>query len=208
MKTTAQREEEKYAEMWTKQAYRIESPGMTLHKTFLELMERYALDVDGEGEKIQQPTLYDYGCGEGLTSLAFLEQDFKVTAFDITDGGLSHEIQMAIADDCIDFIKGPLWDFPLMSKSRFGYCCDVMEHIPKEYVREVLRKIICNTSEISFFSIAQIPDGCGQLIGQQLHLTVEKFEWWKAHILDFGDIIECRDCASFGVFLVDGRGLR
>lgn len=207
MQTVQKLEESKYAEMWTKKAYRQHSPGMELVDLFTSMLDKYNLwNVDRHSKR--DFTLKDYGCGSGEVSLALADRGFEVTAYDITDGGLTYEVREALEKEYIKFRQTTLWNMPEENKASFGYCCDVMEHIPTEYVRQTLHQIIQLGSDRTFFSIAQTPDSCGQLIGKTLHMTVRQFEWWKEQISDFGTIIECRDCASFGVFFVDGRFIK
>ena len=62
------------------------------------------------------------------------------------------------------------------------FCADVMEHIPPEFVDATLDNIAHVASKGGFFQIALSKDGCGALIGDTLHLTVESPEWWMKKI--------------------------
>ena len=70
--------------------------------------------------------------------------------------------------------------------AEYGFCTDVMEHIPPDKVDVVLNNIL-HAAQSVWFSICLIPDDCGVLIGEPLHLSVHPFEWWKKKFED-------RDC--------------
>jgi hypothetical protein len=62
-----------------------------------------------------------------------------------------------------------------------------MEHIPTERVGAVLANLRKCTRRLAFLSIAVIKDAFGpQLIGEALHLTVQKPEWWLARLSEAG----------------------
>ena len=58
-----------------------------------------------------------------------------------------------------------------------------MEHIPTKYVADVLKNFRHCTRKVCYLSIATLPDGFGpQLVGEPLHLTVKKPDWWFAQL--------------------------
>jgi len=84
----------------------------------------------------------------------------------------------------------------------YGFCCDVMEHIPTEFTMLVLYRIL-SSCKTTWFQIALVPDNCGQLIGETLHLTVRPFTWWLNRFLDLGAHVEdARDLIDSGLYIV------
>lgn len=154
-------EEDKYKAMWANPEYRNFSPG--------ELIADKAVEVMGVTKK---DSVIDFGCGSGrggnrISELVgcFVKQvDFADNCRD-ADAILPFEVK--------DLSK------PIRLHAKFGYCTDVMEHIPPDQVDQVIKNIMdCVWS--CFFQISLIHDDMGVLIGQHLHLTVKPFEWWEA----------------------------
>ena len=84
--------------------------------------------------------------------------------------------------DKVNFVEGCLWDLPKdFIKSEWGYCCDVLEHIPTKRVDDVLRTI-ARHSKAAFLQIAHFPDGEWVEGTGPLHLTVEPPEWWAKRL--------------------------
>ena len=88
-------------------------------------------------------------------------------------------------DPKLYFIKADL-EKPIPIAAEYGFCTDVMEHIPPDKVGVVLDNILKAAQRV-WFSIALFEDACGKLIGETLHLSVHPFEWWKEQF-------EKRDC--------------
>lgn len=182
-------EREKYNEIWTHKGYLTGSPGAYWAKRAFRQITR------------AEPPAYvlDLGCGAGSGALALRDMGFRVAGVDLVGDQFPH-------DSGIEFWEQPLWEpLPLRAgrhKWSYGFCCDVMEHIPPEHVGDVLHEIaqVCNRV---FFSISHMHDNCGQLIGKPLHLTVEPFEWWIARMEEhFGEIKNGRDLIGEGLYFV------
>lgn len=150
----------KYTLMWNQPEYREVSPGELCAKTFIDT-------VKPSGRVI------DYGCGTGRGSLKIKESGCDVLLVDFTENSRDYEAKS------LPFLKHDLTK-PLPGDvfSKYGFCTDVMEHINPDDVEGVIRNIM-DASEVVFFNISTIPDVCGDLIGQQLHLTVKPHSWWK-----------------------------
>ena len=79
----------------------------------------------------------------------------------------SHALRFALAD----------LNKPLPVAAAYGFCADVMEHIPPAQVGRVLDNCL-HAAQHVFFRIATDPDRMGVLVGHPLHLTVEPYAWW------------------------------
>jgi SAM-dependent methyltransferase len=162
------REAEKYGRMWQHEEYRRVAPGEQLASVFLRLAKpRPGADV------------IDFGCGTGRGSLVLaVVGQMRVTMIDFVRNCLDADIadMLVTQAQVMRFIKHDL-EVPLPFATEFGFCTDVMEHIPPDKVDRVLNNILRGAQHV-FFSIATRPDGCGKLIGEELHLTVQPYAWW------------------------------
>lgn len=154
----ADHERDKYERMWARSEYHICSPG--------ELSAPDAMKVFG-----QPGTLIDFGCGDGKALRLFREAGYAAI-------GVDHVKLLP------DTIQSCLWSLPAdLPVVDFGYCADVMEHIPPERVKDVLFGI-SSLVDRAYFRIATVPDGMGRLIGETLHLTVQPAEWWLEQVFE------------------------
>ncbi len=139
----------------------------------------------------------DLGCGAGNGGLKLKERGLDVSWLDLTDVALLPEI------DRDNFIATPLWKWrPPVNSYYFGYCCEVMEHIPQEYVMLCAANILraCNRT---FFTICNRLDTYGpQLLGEPLHLTVRPFVWWLNSFEEIGTVHDARDLCGQSLFVV------
>jgi hypothetical protein len=177
-------ERSKYEEIWSVPEYREHSPGLENVQNFLDVLSPKRGD-----------TLIDIGCGEGIAGLEFAAHGLDVGWLDITDAGLKPEV------DRRRFIQKPLWDDWVDYDWQYGFCCDVMEHIPTEYTMLVADRII-EACDVTWFQIAFEPDVFGSVIGKPLHLTVKPFGWWLDRLQNIGDVIDARDLCGRGMFVV------
>ena len=186
METLAQIEKEKYEQIWEFENYHDFSPG----EQYIDIFKQASGYKKG-----WKKTLLDIGCGTGRAGQAFSEMGMDVELYDITSDGV---------EVGLPFFQGCLWDW-MPGHYDYGYCCDVMEHIPPEYTMLVTRNIL-DACGHTFFSISLIHDGFGQKIDQKLHLSVFPFMWWKGHFEDMGKLVESRDLIENGIFYVKGLG--
>lgn len=188
MNLIEKKERAKYAELWDSVPdYRNYSPGMENVSRFMDIMK----PASGS-------TLIDIGCGTGSAGVEFQHSGLDVSWIDITDVGLRPDIPRC------RFMRAPLWeDWTRNWKYGFdyGFCCDVMEHIPPEYTMLVIDRII-SSCRISWFQIALVPDQFGTTIGETLHLTVQPFVWWLEHMRGTGAVIDARDLCGQAMFVV------
>lgn len=157
MDLTAEVERKKYEKVWRHKEYRAKAPGEAL-------VERAYQELGMEPGQ----TLIDMGCGTGRAAARFERLGLKVVAVDI-------------AENCLDigirpwgFLRACLWDMPMVTAD-WGFCTDVMEHIPEDKVWSVLETIRDRVERGVFFQIALFQDSW---FGERLHLTVKPAVWW------------------------------
>jgi len=177
-------ERDKYSKVWGLDDYAVYSPGKETVDYFFRIAR------PGPGQSV-----LDVGAGSGAGSKALKDKGLSVRAFDITDVAWRHpDIHLDV---------GCVWRDLNLVDFDFVYCCDMMEHIPTEFVGLTLDRILktCESGK-AFFSISFTEDHFGTFIGQDLHLTVKPFAWWRDMLRELGKVHEARDRMGHGVFLV------
>lgn len=184
MDDLAKIEREKYLQVWEHDAYRKISPGM--------LEWERAWQVCG-----MQPgqSLIDFGSGPCRATLAFQNAGLNVLAIDHVPNARETDVP---------FVEACLWDLPLtVSAADWGFCCDVMEHIPPQRVADVLRSIAENVTRGCYFRIATRPDMFGpKILGQPLHLTVSAGEWWRRQVEQHFELVDVVQHTSRDIMLL------
>ena len=168
------RERDKYRRMWSLPDYRRWSPGEHCATLAIAMLAMKAGD-----------SVTDFGCGTGRACAVFQQHGLIVHAIDHADNCLDPDIRVPLESAC-------LWDLPLGPVTDFGFCADVMEHIPPAHVGDVLSGIAARLRRAVFFRISTVPDSCGRLIGERLHLTVQPAEWWVERVGQVFRITEWR----------------
>lgn len=180
-------ERDKYAEIWSRQEYRdAHSPGMDNVDRFMSVLQPKA------GSHV-----IDVGCGSGKAGLEFQKKGLEAWYLDITDAGLDDAVPRS------RFQRLPLWS-PSAWSGRFdyGFCCDVLEHIPPEYSMLVCDRIM-EHCKIAWLQICNQPDEFGpKLLGEPLHLTVQPYSWWLLRLATIGKLIDARDLCGVSLFVV------
>ncbi len=162
-------EREKYQMLWQYDAYRGCSPGELIADFYLE-----GFKPDGR--------IIDYGCGTGRAGVKFAEAGLSVLLMDFTDNS---------RDKAALDLPFMMWDLtqPIPVKTEYGFCTDVMEHIPTDDVNLVIKNIM-DSGETVFFQISTVDDEFGGAIGTPLHLTVKPHAWWKKLFTRLGYKVE------------------
>ena len=165
-------EREKYQLMWQVDAYRNVSPGEHMAEFYIKKFK---------------PTnkVIDFGCGTGRAGIKFNDNGIDVLLIDFTDNCRDAEAQT------IPFLQ---WDLAteIPVTAEYGYCTDVMEHIPTEDVDKVISNIMTSAEKV-FFQISTVDDAMGAHIDEPLHLTVKPYEWWRSQFISNGYDIEWSD---------------
>ena len=158
-------EQSKYEAMWAHDAYRAVAPGEHHADRFLDL-----------ARPRPDHTVCDFGCGTGRGALRIrLLSGASVSAVDFTDNCLDPDIRLRLGEG-FRFVRADLSD-PLTERFSYGYCTDVLEHIPPQDVEKVLTNIGLAARKV-YFAISTVPDVMGAMIGEPLHLTVRDPFWW------------------------------
>lgn len=161
-------ERTKYELMWGYDQYRQIAPGEDVAPIFLAQVK-------------PKPgvTVIDFGAGTGRGALYLaLFGQLRVEMLDFADNCLDTEIREMLVTQAhaLTFTQHDLNE-PSPLTARYGFCTDVMEHIPPDGVDRVLGTIL-RAAEHVFFQISCVDDSCGKMIGDTLHLSVHPYEWW------------------------------
>jgi len=154
-------EQQKYERMWAYREYRTYSPGEDAVPQFLQLAP-------------DRGTLLDIGCGTGRAGLRLREHGFRVTLIDFAENSRDYEALV------LPFIQHDVTE-PFPAIADYGFCADMLEHIPTPQVPAVLAHILRATGK-AFLQISTTPDAMGALINQPLHLTMQPADWWAEQI--------------------------
>jgi len=197
MEKISETERQKYSEIWQYESYSEFSPGHEMVPMFAEISGCKPGD-----------TVLDAGCGSGKGGLALNnDHNLDVTFLDICSW---NEILVPEARKLVmtksKFIQAPLWDSSWIPEKKFkyGFCCDVMEHLPTEYTMLTIANLLRACDHV-FLHIANFHDGFGVVIGKPLHLTVFPFLWWKIAVSELGEVLDSRDLINNSVFYMKGN---
>jgi len=177
-------EKEKYRAMWKEDQYRIVSPGESVANTFVEVC-----GIDAGHMVI------DFGCGTGRGGQRVRDMTgARMRLVDFAENCLDRDVDLPLT--ICDLTK------PMGLRAEYGFCADVMEHIPPQDVRSVLENIFACTPK-AFFQISLEPDSMGSLIGRQLHLSVFPYAWWADQFRSFGKILWSENRGASALFYVE-----
>jgi len=173
-------EQGKYELMWKYPQYRRVAPGAQVAEQFLRLAQPRT-----------GSTVIDFGAGTGqgamcmaLAADLLYRQPVKVHMLDFARNCLDDEVRDAVAaQPLLEFTQHDLTK-PAPLSAPYGFCTDVMEHIPPDQVDLVLQNILAAAQHV-FFQISCTDDSCGTLIGEKLHLSVHPPAWWKEKLEKF-----------------------
>jgi len=172
-------EVQKYVEMWKDPAYRIVSPGEESAQIFLS-----------QAKPLPDSTCIDFGCGTGRGGLMIaLFGNMVVTLLDFAYNALDEEVKNATITQPhrISWVEADL-NNPIPAAAAYGYCTDVMEHIPLGEVDRVLQNILQSANHV-FFQISTVDDVMGETIGETLHMTVKPYSWWLKKLRKLGVVV-------------------
>lgn len=172
-------EQDIYQAMWQRPEYRAVAPGEYCAQEFL----RQARPPKGA-------SVIDFGCGTGRGALQLaLFGGLDVTMIDFTNNCLDDDIRpiLETQSHALRFIQADLTK-QIPANAAYGFCTDVLEHIPPADVDKVLRNCLRAAQHV-FFQIATEDDVCGAMIGHPLHLSVHPYAWWLAKFNELDCVI-------------------
>lgn len=137
-------------------------------------------------------TLVDIGCGTGRAGVE-LAKKHDVTLMDFIPDAVDEFVTLP-------FVRQNLWARWPRRRWDYGYCCDVLEHMPPERVDAVLANIRKHCTRKVFFSIHFEQDQFGAIVGHPLHLTVKPFVWWRDKLREYWTLHDARDLIGMGAF--------
>jgi hypothetical protein len=187
-------ERQKYIELWEGiPEYRDVSPGSDYVDRFVRLIQPQA-----------GASLIDIGCGTGVAGLKFRDEHrLEVAWLDLTDAGLDEQVPRD------RFIEAPLWSAWAEQRRswrpwQYGFCVDVLEHIPTEYVMLCVHRIVA-ACDLALIVVRLEADQFGQLVGGKLHHTIQPYKWWRDRIATVGELRDARDLIGSGLYVVAPR---
>lgn len=177
-------ERDKYLAIWERPEYRKVSPGM------LECERAFTIC-----KMMSSQSLIDFGAGPCRAAKWFQDKGLDVLAIDFAAN--AREADVPFVDAC-------LWDLPeSLPKADFGFCTDVMEHIPEAKVSAVLGNIAMLTRRSAYFRIATRPDKMGpRFLNQPLHVTVKDAEWWRRQVEEHFPLVDVVENTGRDVMLL------
>lgn len=182
-------ERSKYETMWRFPNYREVAPGQFVASLF-------CLCANPKRED----TVIDFGAGTGRGALKIHQmRGCKVAMLDFADNCLDSGVRDLLSER-LTFQQADLTQ-EINVRGDFGFCTDVLEHIPPADIDAVLRNIFTAARNV-FFQISTVPDHMGALIGHSLHLTVQPFDWWLQKLSAYGDVSWSSDHTDAPVFYV------
>lgn len=160
----------KYGKLWDIDEYRKSAPGEAFAPMFLK-----------EAKPQIGAAVIDFGCGTGRGAHYLANAGLNVTMLDFVTNCLDADVKERCERDwngtCkLKFVKADL-EQPINLVAEYGYCTDVMEHIPGPRVDKVLKHIL-DAAQHVFFAICTDEDQMGELIDETLHLSVHDYGWW------------------------------
>lgn len=187
----------KYGRMWERPEYRAVAPGEDLAAEFVKI----ARPAPGSD-------VIDFGCGTGRGALALalpppVGGNLRVTMVDFVRNCLDEDVRNALETQShvLRFVKHDL-EQRLPFAAEYGYCTDVMEHIPEDRVDRVLANVLMAAQHV-FFAISTTDDSCGKLIGEKLHLTVRPYAWWLEQFRKYECVVHySRELPGSAIFYV------
>ena len=184
MDDVALAEREKYLAVWQRPEYRRVSPGM------LECERAFTVCQMAAGDR-----LVDFGAGPCRATKWFKDKGLEVLAIDFAPNARETDVP---------FVEACLWSIPAtVAPAHWGFCTDVLEHIPPSHVDEVLMGIARLVTAGAYVRIATRHDKMGpRLLGKPLHMTVRDADWWRRKVESVFPLVDLIESTGRDVILL------
>jgi hypothetical protein len=125
----------------------------------------------------------DFGFGNGNTMDYFLSHGFHVQGVEISHYAVTRQRELGRVVH-----HASLDDIHILGDNQFtfGFCNDVIEHLPEEYVTPSLDEMTRLCSDYLFISVCPEPSHHLSFEGENLHLTVKPEAWWRERFERYG----------------------
>jgi hypothetical protein len=177
-----------YQDVWAHPDYHKLSPGAEAASRFFRLTGAVA------GE-----CAIDFGCGTGKGAAALQALGLDVVLTDQTDAGLEFK-----DDPRFPFVRHCLWQPWTHGRADYGFCCDVLEHVPTELTALTIARMV-DACDVLYLEVSTVPDQFGMLVGQPLHKTVKPFVWWRDLCREIGTVTQGVDMLTRAAFVIRGK---
>lgn len=131
-------------------------------------------------EQLKTHSVLDYGCGKGYLAK---ELSFPIWEYDPAIPGKDETPRPA------DIVA----------------CTDVLEHIEPERLDYVLYDLQRCVKKVGYFTIHTGPSGKTLADGRNSHLIQENWDWWKARLLEYFDIVQHMESAPIIYVIVAAK---
>jgi len=168
-----------YEKLWADKDFKQTKGRTLLHcDLFLSLYNHIESHTNAPSIGIE-PTLIDWGCGNGSHVQRFMEHGVEVVGMvDIAPNSID---QMGsrdyINDEIMSIFQAAHIKDATPEKAHWSYCSDVLEHVPESEIDDSIRNIVQHTKKpgFIFFNISTRSDKWDE---KELHVTQKGFQWW------------------------------
>lgn len=181
--STQASERDKYTRIWDVPEYALRSPGLRHLKGAMKWMQ------PEPGSSVT-----DWGSGSGQAADAMHDMGYVVRMVDIAPNSYKGKFDLPLTVAC-------LWDLPEMPPTDYGFCADVMEHLPPGYVEAALQGIAGRTSKAAYFQIALFDDHTYTQAGP-LHLSLFPPQWWADRLNEAFSVVDWQNYRNRHVLAV------
>jgi hypothetical protein len=171
-------EMEKWSGIWRKRGLNKESPVGPLVKQAVATLG---------AEKSN--SIIDFGCGRGLALQEFFDQGLLPLGVDIASNALDERVAAHFP-----LLRACLWNLPDCLTAHYGYCTNVLEHIPEKKVDDSLLDMAISVRHGIFFQF--------ELVGA--HTYGKSPGWWEDTLRQrFSSVVEIERDEKFVQFVAD-----